>query len=60
MNTETLLGAAGVVLAIIGQTGAFVYWAGKLSARVEEHSKRLSSIDGKLDRHIESHLREEA
>jgi hypothetical protein len=49
------VGVASIIVAITVQTLAFVYWAGKLAARVETHSKQLDRIDMKLDRHIESH-----
>ena len=54
------VGVAGIVLAIVGQTLAFVYWAGKLSARVEIHTQQLYHIEDKLDRHLESHSQGEA
>lgn len=45
----------GVVVAVVVQTGALFYWGGKLTTEVKDHGRRLSGVEGKLDRHIELH-----
>ena len=42
--SASLIEVIGVVSALFVQTGAFIYWAGKLTARVEEHGNRLDRV----------------
>ncbi len=46
---RNLIGAAGVTLALLAQTGALVYWAGAITTRVEHVERDLERVCGRVD-----------
>lgn len=55
MEAPYVAALVAVLLFLATQTGAFLYWAGKITQRGDDHERRICGVELKLDNHLDAH-----